>query len=87
MLRQAAAFVHTLALHPMAPLDPALPDIKACLGLFAVLFAGDLLARRKISFATLPAFLQIGIVNAGVLIVLSRWIMGHGNAPFLYYKF
>lgn len=88
LLQQAAAALHGLAFHPGAGLaNSAVPDVEKCIGLFLLLLAGDIIARRKISFERLPAIVQIGIVNLGVLIVLSCWIKGHGNEPFLYYKF
>lgn len=88
LVREGAGAVKSLIFHPGAPLaGSALADIKKCLMLSAVLLGGDVLARGKIRFATVPAPLQIGIVNAGILIVLSCWIKGHGNEPFIYYKF
>jgi len=87
LVREAGAALRALASHPMAlPAGSQVIGIQY-LALFAVLIAGDVIARRKISFARLPAPLQIAVVNAGVLIVLSCWIKGHGNEPFVYYKF
>lgn len=88
LLKGAASVFHGLVSHSgSASTDFALVNLKICLALFAALIAGDIVARRKISFANLPRPLQISIVNAGVAIVLSRWIMGHGNETFAYYKF
>jgi D-alanyl-lipoteichoic acid acyltransferase DltB (MBOAT superfamily) len=88
LLKGTASVFHGLVSHSgSAPTDIALVDIKICLALLAVLIAGDIVARRKISFASLPRPLQISIANAGIAIVLSRWILGHGNETFAYYKF
>ena len=88
LLREGAHIFHSLVFHPGAALaGSTLLDIKVCLGLFALLIAGDLFARRQVNFASLPPILQIAIVNAGIFIVLFRWILGHGNEVFEYYKF
>jgi alginate O-acetyltransferase complex protein AlgI len=55
--------------------------------LYVVMIAWDIIARRKIAFTRLPRLAQAAIVNVGVLIVISSWIKGHGNEPFVYYKF
>jgi len=87
-MREAAVALRGMALHPGAPLaGSTVTDIKKCLGLFAVLLAGDIVARRNFRFTNLPGLVQATVVNLGVLIVLSCWIKGHGNAPFVYYKF
>lgn len=62
-------------------------DIKKALGLFVLLIAGDIATRRNFRFASLPGFVQVALVNAAVLIIVGCWIKGHGNAPFVYYKF
>jgi D-alanyl-lipoteichoic acid acyltransferase DltB (MBOAT superfamily) len=87
-LKESAAALHSLALHPAGQLaGSSVLEIKKCIGLFVILIAGDLIARRKLGFVILPAALQLAIVDAGILLILSCWIMGRGSAPFVYYKF
>jgi D-alanyl-lipoteichoic acid acyltransferase DltB (MBOAT superfamily) len=88
LLRQVVSGLHGTAVNPYAQLvESTVLHKKECIWLFLLLLAGDIIARRKISFERLPGIVQIGIVNFGVLIVLSCWIKGHGNEPFVYYKF
>jgi D-alanyl-lipoteichoic acid acyltransferase DltB (MBOAT superfamily) len=88
LVKEAAAAAHGLITHPGASLvGSTVLDIKKCMGLFVVLLAWDLISRREFRFTSLPGIVQALVVNAGVLLVLSCWINGHGNAPFVYYKF
>jgi hypothetical protein len=88
LLKEGAVAIQSLLLHPGARLaGSAVLDMKHCLGIFVLIIAADIVARRKFSFVNLPAPVQIAIVNVAVLLVLSSWIMGRGNQPFVYYKF
>ena len=82
-LRQTAAscFFH-------APwLDYRLPNPHMCWGLVALLIAGDILVRNKITLEVLPRFLQGALYYLGIIIILNQWISANGLAPFQYYKF
>jgi len=80
--------IHGLALHPGAQIvGSTVLDTKKSIALFVVLIAGDIAARRNFRFTTLPGILQATVVNLGILIIITCWMSGHGNAPFVYYKF
>jgi hypothetical protein len=88
LVRDGMSAARGFALHPGAKLMAStVGDIKPCIGLFLLLLAGDVMARRKFRFVRLPGVVQVVVVNLAILYVLSSWIKGHGNEPFVYYKF
>ena len=64
----------------------AVGDVR-CLGAIAGLLACDVLAKRGFKVETLPKPVQFLLYNAALLMVLSSWLNGHANQPFVYYKF
>lgn len=55
--------------------------------LIAVLIAGDILVRKKITLETLPRSLQLIIYYIGIVVIAYHWITDNVAAPFQYYKF
>ncbi len=55
--------------------------------LIALLIAGDILVRKKITLETLPGFFQVIICYVGIVVIAYHWITENVTAPFQYYKF